>query len=297
MPKAENAMKKQAKKQSLSSYLIDYLVITVAVAIFSFGIHAFTVPNNIAPGGVTGISTILHHFLPLSIGEFYAVINIPLLILGFIFLRKRTMFKTIYSVALVTLFIDYIYPNVYTYKGDGVLAGLFGGLLMGLGLGLVYSREGTTGGTDIVNRIINKFHPQLKLGQVTFFTDAVVIAAAMIAFGDINAGLYAIIAMFVQGQVIDKLVYGGYEAKMLMIFTEKYEEIAKAILEKKRGVTILTGKGAYSGEDRHVIYTVVYKNQYFTVKKIVNNIDPNAFVVITSAAEVLGQGFRELDEK
>lgn len=277
--------------------IADYIIVLIGTSIFAFGVYAFTAPASIAPGGVAGISTIINHVSGISIGILYAIINIPLIIVGFIMLSKRLMIRSLISVATFTLMLDYIYPLFMPeYNGDGILSSIFGGIVLGIGLGIVYSKEATTGGTDIVNRIILKFFPYFKIGQITFFTDTIIIISAMLVFRDINAGLYAIIVIFCQGRMIDKLVYGGFEAKLLTIFTDKPQEISKIIMKMGRGATIVDGKGAYSGNNKNVLYTVVQKNQYFKFKKLIRQTDPNVFLTVSSVNEVLGTGFKEFKE-
>jgi len=260
--------------------------------VFSLGLHCFTAPNEIAPGGVVGIATIVNSFVSVSIGTLYLLFNIPLIILGVIFLGKRRMVKTLVSVGVITAATDFLYVNIPVYTGDKILAAVFGGVLFGVGLGLIYVREGTSGGIDIVNRIINKNRPHLRMGAIMVVSDAVIIGAAMLFFGSIESGLYAMIAIFVSGRVADLLLYGNLEGKLLLIFSEKYDIISEKILtEFGRGVTFLKGTGAYSGSERNVICCAVPKNQYVRIKRKISEIDSSAFIVITSAKEVLGNGF------
>lgn len=160
----------------------------------------------------------------LNVGTLIAAINVPLLIAGFVLLNKRTMIKTLISVAALSVMTDYLFKDVPVYiadNGGGILASIFGGLLMGAGIGIVYVREGTTGGTDIVNKIINRFRPEIKLGQISFLVNAAVAVSGYIVYKNLDVVMYAIIAVFVQAKVIDVLVYGGLEGKFLMIFSEK----------------------------------------------------------------------------
>ena len=181
------------------------------------------------------------------------------------------------------------------YEGDEMLAAIFGGLLIGAGLGLCYSREGTGGGTDILNRLIYKRFPQISIGAITFATDFAVIVFATCVFGKIESALYAIIAIFVSSKMIDIIVYGSYEGKMLLIFSDKSEEIAQKIMTAGKGVTFLSGKGAYSGDEKQVICCAVRKNDYVKVKRYVKEVDESAFMIITIAKEVLGKGFKEIN--
>lgn len=278
--------------------MIDIAVIIAGSGVYALGVHCFTAPNNIAPGGVTGLATIVSFVTDLNIGILITLMNIPLLIAGFFLLNRGTMIKTLIGVVVLSVMTDWLLKDVPVYvadSGGGILAAIFGGLLMGAGQGIVYAREGTTGGTDIINKIINRFKPEIKLGQISFLVNAAVALSGYIVYKNLDVVLYAVISVFVQSRVIDGLVYGGLEGKFLMIFSEKPQEIADRLLKLKRGVTLLSGEGAYSGENRQVVCIAVHKNEYVKVKRIVKQTDPNAFVIITGASEVLGKGFQKLD--
>ena len=288
-------MNKRMTTRKVLRVLVDFLVITVASTLFSVGVCVFVDPNNIAPGGATGIAIILTSLCDIKLGTMIMMINIPLLIAGFILLNKMTMVKTLYSVAIVTVVTNYVAPMLPVYEadnGNGILAAIFGGLFMGLGLGLNYQREGTTGGTDILTKIIQRFFPDMKLGKISFALDAVVLTAGMLVYRDINVVLYALIAIFVQSKCIDVIVYGGDEARFMLIFSEQSEAIAQKLLDMDRGVTFLKGEGAYSKEQRRVIATAVHRNAYSRIKRAIREIDPKAFVITTTTNEVLGEGFK-----
>ena len=279
-------------------WIVDIVVIIIGSGIYALGVHCFTSPNDIAPGGVTGIATIVSSVTDWKVGTLIGLMNIPLLIAGFILLNKRVMVRTLISVVVLSFMTDYAFSEVPVYIADvggGILAAIFGGLLMGTGLGIVYVREGTTGGTDIVIKIINRFRPEMKLGTISLIINAAVAALGYFVYKNLDVVLYAIISIFVESRVMDALVYGGLEGKFLMIFSQKPQEIAPKLLQMRRGVTLLKGEGAYSGEERQVICIAVHKNEYVKVKRIVRETDPDAFVIITGANEVLGKGFQKLD--
>ena len=259
--------------------LIDIAVIIISGFIFSCGLKTFTAPNDIAPGGASGICVAVAHLTGLSEGVLYFIVNVPLIVIGFIFLGRRLMFKTLLSIITITVATDYVFAYLPHYEGDEMLAAIFGGLLIGAGLGLCYSREGTGGGTDILNRLIYKRFPQISIGAITFATDFAVIVFATCVFGKIESALYAIIAIFVSSKMIDIIVYGSYEK----------------IMTACKGVTFLSGKGAYSGDEKQVICCAVRKNDYVKVKRYVKEVDESAFMIITSAKEVLGKGFKEIN--
>lgn len=291
---------KKSKKifKSILNWIVDILVIIAGSGIYALSVHCFTTPNHIAPGGVTGIATIISHVTDFKVGTLIALINVPLLIAGFILLNKKTMIKTLIAVVNVTIMTDYVFTDIPVYiaqSGSGILASLFGGLLMGTGLGIVYMREGTTGGTDIVNKIINRFRPAMKLGHISMAVNASVAIFSYVVYKNLDVVLYALVTIFVEARMIDVLVYGTLEGKFLMIFSQKPQEVAAKLLTLNRGVTLLSGQGAYSGEERKVVCIAVRKNEYVNVKRAVKEIDPEAFVIITGASEVLGKGFQKLD--
>lgn len=278
-------------------WVIDIILVIFGASLYSVGLHCFASPNDIASGGVGGISIIINELTNISVGLLYGVINVPLIIIGFIFLGKKMMIKTMIGVATITAATDWLLPmiNIPVYSGgDKLLAAIFGGIFFGAGMGLVYLREGTTGGTDIINKLINKKFPHFSMGVIMLSTDAVVIVASMIVFGTIEAGLYSMISIFIASKVMDMILYGSFEGKMLLIFSDNYEEISEYIMNSlERGVTWLNGEGAYSKKEKHIICCAVHKNEYSKVKRKVKEIDPGAFIIITNAGEVLGMGFHD----
>lgn len=278
-------------------WVIDIILVIFGASLYSVGLHCFASPNDIASGGVGGISIIINELTNISVGLLYGVINVPLIIIGFIFLGKKMMIKTMIGVATITAATDWLLPmiNIPVYSGgDKLLAAIFGGIFFGAGMGLVYLREGTTGGTDIINKLINKKFPHFSMGVIMLSTDAVVIVASMIVFGTIEAGLYSMISIFIASKVMDMILYGSFEGKMLLIFSDNYEEISEYIMNSlERGVTWLNGEGAYSKREKHIICCAVHKNEYSKVKRKVKEIDPGAFIIITNAGEVLGMGFHD----
>lgn len=295
--KKKNKEKKPKKKRSYK-WLIDLPLIVLGAVIYSAGINCFTAPNDIAPGGISGLATVISYLTDhaVSIGLVFGIINIPLIIAGFLSLGKALMAKTVLAVAVTTVCTDILSGLFPAYAGDRIIAAVFGGVLMGAGLGLVYSRDGTTGGTDIINKIIQKAKPHLSLGFIMMITDAVVVLVSILAFGNLESGLYAIIAIFVSSRLMDSILYGGREGKAVLIFSEKAEEIGKAITTSiARGATFLKGQGVYTGADKNVICCAVPKNEYVKLKRIVKEFDTKAFIITATADEVLGEGFIDID--
>lgn len=281
------------RRKAVLRWIVDLIIIFFGATVYSVGLHCFSVPNDIVAGGVGGVATLINAVSGINVGILYGIINAPLIIVGFIFLGKKMMVKTFFAVAVMTVMTDYGLASAPVYEnGDRLLATVFAGIFFGAGLGVVYLREGTTGGTDIINKLINKKYPHFSLGAIMLGTDAVVIAASMLVYGNIEAGLYAIIAIFICSKVMDMLLYGSFEGKMLLIFSDKYHEISEYVMKSlNRGVTWLNATGAYSEKDKQVICCAVHKNEYSKIKRKVKEIDPHAFIIITNAGEVLGEGF------
>ena len=297
MKKEKRVKSPQEKRKTALRWFVDIIIMIAAAAGYALGVHCFISPNDIAPGGVTGIAIIVSEMTPFKVGTLIFMLNIPLMILGFVFLGKATMIKTLISVSMITVFTDTLEEFMPTYNaqgGNGIMAAIFGGALMGIGLGLNYLRESTTGGVDIIIKMIQQRSPDLKIGVITAVLDIFVVGLGMLVYQDINVVLFAVVTIFVQSKFIDFLVYGTQESRFLMVFSEQSREISQRLLAQERGVTLFKAKGAYSGSEREVIATAVHRTAYSKVKRIIREVDPNAFVITTSAGEVLGEGFGKL---
>ncbi len=285
------------KQNKLFTIILDYLFIILGTISYSLGIYLFTAPNNIAPGGVTGISTIINYITGIPIGIVSISINIPLIILAWKFLGKSFTLRTMVSTILFSVFIDVIYKNIPVYKGDLILAAIFGGLLLGLGLAMVFMRDGSTGGTDITNRILQKKKPHMKISNLIFITDSIIISVSGLVYKNIESVLYALIVIFVISRVLDTLLYGLHSGKMVMIVSSDTENVAKYVIKKlNRGGTIISAKGVYTNEKKDILLCAIRKNEFYKLKRMVNEVDPNAFLIVTDAGEVIGQGFKRISE-
>ena len=283
------------KDRWLSSYPVDVLFIFLGTAIYAFGIYAFTVPNQIAPGGVTGLATVINAFTGIKIGTIVTVFNVPLLIFGFTKLGKRFLLNTLLSTVFFNLLYDYIYPFLPNYRGNTLLAAIFGGLFIGLGIAIVFMRGGSTGGMDIVNKAVQVKNPHISLGKISFVTDLIVISIAAVSFRSLESALYAVIAMFVSSKTIDALIYGTNVGKMVLIVSSKSEEIAKLIVSDLfRGCTIVDAHGAYSGQSKKVLLCACKNVEFYNLKHIVKRLDPRAFMIVSEAGEVFGEGFSSI---
>lgn len=271
---------------------LDYFLVLVGTSLMGLCMDVFTVPNHIVAGGVNGISMIINFLTGFPVGTGALIINIPLLILGFIFLGKKFIFKTLVSSISFTFFTDFIFKDVPTYTHNALLATICAGVLMGVGLGLIYMRGGSSAGTDITSRLLQKKYPYLKMGGLNLVTNAIIIGFAVLCFHNLEAALYAIIMIYIQSNIIDKFLYGLDVGKMIMIVTTKQEAISEAIMVgMKHGCTLLSAKGAYTGEDCSVVLCAIHKNEFYRLKKLVYSIDEQAFVIVSEAGEVVGKGF------
>ncbi len=273
----------------------DIFITIVGNMIFALAIHSFTAPNHIAPGGLTGISTILNYMFNIPIGLSTFVLNLPLFIIGYKSFGRTFILKTLFSLIIFSLSVDVLFQKVPVYEGDPLLGGLFGGAIMGFGIGLVILRGGSTGGVDILSLDIQKKSPSVPLGTIFLMFDVVVILLSMLVFKNFESGLYAFISIFVYSKVIDTVMYGTHSGKQAFIISDHNDRIAAHILEKMgRGVTKLKGAGAYTGQEKNVLLLVSGKREFYELKRTINEIDKNAFIIVNDVTEVFGMGFRPM---
>ncbi len=270
--------------------LYNYVLISIGVFLMSIGLNYFLAPNTIAPGGVTGFAVVIEKMADIPIYITNLALNIPLFILGVKTLGKDTAVKTLYSTVLLSLFLRILPPVVLTH--DLLLSSIFGGVLSGIGLGIVFKFGGTTGGTDLAGSILNNKFPNLSTATFMTMIDLFVVAFAGIVEQKIEISLYSIISMFVTMKVIDMVLEGIGYLKGFFIVSDNPEEISEKLMtELGRGVTLLKGKGMYSKEKKDVLLCVVPRAQFTRVKDIVKEFDPYAFVMVSEMYEVLGEGF------
>jgi uncharacterized membrane-anchored protein YitT (DUF2179 family) len=287
-------------------FIRDYGLILISSLIQAFSLRVFFVPANLASGGVSGISQLINHFTGWPIGLMVFIGNLPLFALGWRFLGGRQFaLRTAFAVVTYSLFTDLLVrtslfsPNgAATYlindlQGDIFLNTLYGAIVSGVGYGLVYRARGTSGGSDILARILNHYR-STPMTTSYLIVDTAVILGAGFVFGW-KAALYALIALYVSGLVAETTLEGGGTVRTAMIVTREPEAIMNRILDElERGVTVLEGTGAYTGVERPVLYCVVLRSEVSTLKAIVDELDPHAFMVIGTAHEALGEGFRPL---
>lgn len=279
----------------------DFFTILIGVTILSIGINWFTAPLNLITGGISGLTIIIKNLseqflgfaIPLWVTNF--ALNLPLFIIsirqrGFEFAKKSLWAVGLFTIAL--WYTEYI-PNILDVQGDLVLGGIFSGVIIGLGVGIVLKSGATTGGTDMLATIIRYKNARLPIAKIMLIIDSVIIIAGLLIYGPVKA-MYAIISVFIGSKVITAVLEGVNYAKAAFIMSEKSEEIADVIMNKlPRGVTGLKAKGMYTKNDKDMLFVVVSEKQITKLREMIREIDPNAFVTIADVREVLGQGFIE----
>lgn len=284
-------------KKNIKDLAIDIGADIVGSVIYAIGVSMFTEPNDIAPGGVTGISTVLHSITGIQIGTWAFIINIPIMLLGFFFLGKKVMISTFRSLTIMTLIMNYLDLVIPEYSDNPLLAAIFGGAAIGIGLGIIFLRGSTTGGTDIIGRIIIKWIPHIPFGKILLVIDAIIVIIAAFYYETLNAALYAFISIYITERAIDAVLYGSNEGLLAYVMSEKYESITKrVIVECDRGITLLDGKGGYSGKTKQVIVCAMPSRQFAQFKKIVYEEDPNAFIATSPTKHIIGEGFKQTFE-
>lgn len=281
-------------------WVISYALIVLGSFIMAAGFVFFIAPNKIVPGGVYGIGIVLHHLVGIPIGLTGLAFNIPLTIIGIRVLGPRFGIKTVVGFVLASVFIDglsWIWGDMPLVPDDMLLSSIFGGVLIGFGLGLIFKSRATSGGSTIVAMIMAKY-TRMPLGQTLMVVDSVIVLVGLVAFGDWTIPLYSWIVIFVTGKVIDGVLQGVSYEKTLFIVSEKYKEIAEKITEDlNRGGTFLQGQGIYNQAEKRVIFVNVTRREMALLQDFIHQIDPEAFVTVIDASEILGKGFRSLREK
>ncbi len=268
---------------------MEYLHILVGAAIVGLSFNLFLLPNEIASGGTSGISTIMAVKFGFEPAFVQWAFNIPLFIAGVILLGRQFGVKTLVGTIFLP-FVIYMTNDLEPWTTDPLLASIIGGMGVGLGLGIVFRGRASTGGTDLAAQILHKY-THISLGKCVAFIDGLIVISAAYVF-DIEKGIYALIGLYATSKTIDLIQVGAGRSKMTMIISEDEREIRKAIFEKiDRGVTELTAKGGYTDSERPVLMCVVDQTQFTKLKQVVKDIDPHAFVVVMDASEVLGEGF------
>lgn len=272
--------------------LFSYLKIAIGCAIFAVGFNLFLSPSGMSAGGITGLCRVLVELIGFgSVGLFNAIINIPLFAIGGIKIGKKFFLDSLIGMLCVSLFID-LFTFLPDLQINTVLSALYGGVICGFGLGIVFSAGGSTGGSDIIVRLLKLKYQFVPIGVINTIFDAFVAVLTGIVFKNVEICLYTGLCIFVSGRVVDAVVYKFDYSKVAIIISKQYETVARRIGDDlHRGSTFLNGQGVYTGKDTKVILTAVKKQQIAELKELVVEVDPDAFIIVQEAHQVLGDGF------
>ncbi|MEF9953709.1 MAG: YitT family protein [Clostridium sp.] len=284
-------MKEKMKKNEVVKDVIYDLIGAFLQAV---GVHCFIEPCRIAPGGASGIALIINYISGFPIGMMVLLLNIPLLICSYLLLGKAMTIKTMKTVVIMSVVLDVcVAPYFPQYLGERLISSAFGGIFVGAGLALIFMRNSTSGGGDILAKLLQRKRPYMQTGYAIMLIDLVIIGCSVLVFRGIEAALYGIISMMCTTQTIDAILYGMNKGTMVTIVSPKNREIAEVIMEKlNRGVTFYKSMGGFSKKDGETLMCVTDRKQFYLVKEIVDAIDPGAFVIVSETKEVYGEGFR-----
>ena len=282
-------------KKSLRKTLLAYVWITAASVIYAVGFNWCYEPNQIGFGGITGVAQIINAFLPWApIGTVVIILNAPLFLLGWRLLGGHLLLSSLYAMFISSLAIDLLHMFHNFQPMDPMLAAVYGGVLMGGALGIVFLQGATTGGTDLIARLLKLKLAWLPMGKLLMAIDLAVILAVAVAFGNLDSALYGVVALYLSSKVMDLVLYGLDTAKVAYIISDRHQEIAQRLIrDLDRGVTLLRGEGGWSGREKRVVMCAFKQRQIVAMKAIVRDIDPAAFLIVCDAHEVMGEGFRE----
>lgn len=282
--------------QSARTWALDILAFVFGSAMVAAGLVLFTIPNDIAPGGVSGLATALAYFTPVSVGIWSLILNVPLVALAWWKLGFRPLIKTIVTTLLLSAFIELFLRVLPPYSNNILLASVLGGVLCGVGMGVIFVRGATTGGTDLISLMLSRIFPNTSVGSLLLIVDATVVLFAVLVFRNIEVALYSIVTIFATTRTIDAIMQGVDHAKVIYIVTERGEDILALLADDLgRGVTVLQGRGGYTKRDKHVLMLVTRRNSFSQTLKAVKQIDKQAFIFVTDATEVHGEGFKPME--
>lgn len=276
----------------LNKTVKKYLMITFAAISYGAGVSLFIDPNNLAPGGISGLSIVINRLVPISTGVLFLLFNIPIMLLGAWKFGMKFIVSTLYATFIISVFTD-IFNQVPPLTQQPLLGALFGGILVAVGVGFALRAGATTGGTDIIVKCLKQRKPHLKTGSIFLIIDSIIIGIGGIVFGNVETVLYSTISAYVTSQTLDFVLYGRDEAKMFYIISNSSEAITQRILNEMHiGVTHLYGTGAFKKEQKQVIFCVVKKQSAYKIEEIVKQEDSTAFMIISSATEIFGEGYK-----
>ena len=270
-------------------FIKEYIIVALACVVMAFNINYFFVGNKLAEGGVSGLSLIIHYLSNIDVSYLYFALNIPLIILAYIFLGKNFLLKTLFATFILSVFLK-VFASFSEPLDDILLAAIFGGAINGIAIGIVFYAGGSTGGMDIVAKIVNKY-TGIPISRILLATDFIVLSIVAVIFGKVIF-MYTLISLVISSKMIDIIQVGIYSAKGITIITTKEDEIRKRIMEDTgRGITLIDAKGGYTQKEIGMLYCVVGQYQLIRVKTIVKEVDPSAFMIVADVHEVIGNGF------
>ena len=279
--------------QGWKGVVLDVVYSLLGSATVALAVAVFTVPNDIAPGGVSGLATALAYVSPVSVGVWTLLLNVPLLLTAWRLLGPRALAMTLLATVLLSVFIDLFAALLPGYTNNVLLAAVAGGVLSGLGVGVLFLRGISTGGTDLAALLLKNPSPNLPNGIMLLLIDACVVAVAVVIFRDIEVALYSAITIYLSSKVIDALAQGVDYAKVIYVVSERGEEISRVLNEcTDRGPTLLNAQGGYTGKDKQLVVTVTRRNVLAQTLRLIRQTDPRAFVFVTDSTEVHGEGFK-----
>lgn len=281
------------KNSKISKLIFNYILMTLSCFLYALGTSLFVEPNNIASGGVTGISIILNRAVGGSTGFWFFLLNIPILIVGMKKFGARFLMSTVYCTMIISLFTDILSKFGSALTEDVLVATVAGGMLMAVGMGGVFKAGSTTGGMDVVVKICKLKFPYMKTGSLYLILDFIVVLCSAFVFQDIDRAFYSAMEVFITSTLLDLVLYGKDGAKLIYIISDKSEKIAERLLEELNiGVTYMEGQGAYSGKEKKVIMCVTKKQVAPRAEEIVKEEDPDTFMIVSSASEIYGEGYK-----
>ena len=284
---------KYAKRMhTIKKYIFEIGMSMIGCATMAFATSFFLLPNQLSSGGFTGLATILYYIFKFPVGIVLMVLNTPLYIWSYFRLGKEFVFKGIVGTAFLSIFID-LFDKFPALTADRTLACVYGGIIIGIGSALILKASASTGGSDLLAYLIKSYFPNFRTSNIIMGIDIVIISLNMIVFKDIEIGLYSAIAIYIMGKMIDIVFEGVYFTKMIFIISDKYMEISKEIEGNvKRGITGLQAKGMYTNDDKMMLWCIASRNEAIKIKELCKKLDKNSFVVIASAREAYGIGFK-----
>lgn len=293
-----DSIKKQLSGKSALSIVVKYLIIVVGSLIFAASFQFFLYPNSIVSGGVTGIAQIINRLTGLPVGVLSIIMNVPLFIIAWRHFGLDFIVSSFVAMTLFSVFVDVFAVLNIAVTDDAMLASIIGGVIKGIGLGMIYYVGSTTGGIDIVVRLARRRYPHINFGTLMLVMDAVIVAAYAFIFKIYDSAMYSLICMFVMSKVVDLVLYGLDNSSICYIISAHSEDIVKEITfgELHRGVTLLSGEGAYTHEKRPVVMCVIKRPQIAAIRRLVRTLDPNAFLIVTDAKNVFGKGFDSIND-